>query len=358
MILFLLVLSALIIAHEWGHYAAAKRMGIRVERFSVGFGPVLWKFRPKETEFCLSMIPLGGYVKLAGESPEESKGEPWEFHSRPNRHKFFVIAAGPFLNLILAFFVFSAVYWVGQPALTSLVGKVMPGYPAEAAGLRAGDRIIRVNEQPVFLWEDLLMAIHEAETPGIKVQVARKNRIEELEILPRSVSDKDMLGRKQRVRRIGVMPDGEIVRIPSGFLESLALAGRKVLSLVGLIFTSIWLILTGALSFKESMAGPIGIYFMTQQAAEVGLPYLLDFSARLSVSLFVINILPIPVLDGGHLLFILIEGVIRRPVPDRVKDYSSRVGLALLLMLMAYAIYSDALRFQVFEKILGLVGLR
>jgi len=357
-LLFAVVLSVLIVVHEWGHYFAAKRLGIRVERFSIGFGPVLFRLKPRETEFCVSLIPLGGYVKLAGEGPEDSKGEPWEFHTRPNHHKFLVVFAGPLLNAILAFFIFFAVYVIGQPVLTSQVGEVMEDYPAQQAGLLTGDRIIRVNGEDVRLWEDLLMQIHANKDGSFVLDVEREDRVIGLDLTPRMVKAKDIFGKERTVPRIGVMPSGETVVVKSSFFESFRLAALKVVILTKLILTALGLVVTGAMSFKESMAGPIGIYVMTQQAAQVGIVTLLDFVGRLSVSLFIINLLPIPVLDGGHLFFIGVESILRRPVSDRVKDIAMRLGLAFILALTIFVIYQDILKFGIWSHILSFIGIQ
>jgi len=356
-LLFAIVLSVLIVVHEWGHYYAAKRLGIRVERFSIGFGPIIYRTKPKETEFCISALPLGGYVKLAGENPEESKGEPWEFHTRGNLDKFIVVAAGPLLNAILAFLIFTFVYMTGQPALTATVGEVMQGYPAYEAGLESGDKIIRVNGESIRLWEDLLVQIHEKSSDGLRLDIERNGKIKSTDFTPRLERSKDMFGREHVVPRVGIMPSGETLVIRSGVVESIRLGFGKLVQLTKLIFIALWMIITGAMSFKDSMAGPIGIYVMTQQAAAIGIPTLLDFMGRLSVSLFVINLLPIPVLDGGHLFFIIVESIIRRPVSDRTKDFAMRVGLVFILGLTFFVIYQDILKFGIWDRISTWIGL-
>ncbi|MBF0253516.1 MAG: RIP metalloprotease RseP, partial [Candidatus Omnitrophica bacterium] len=319
-----------------------------------GFGPVLAKIRRGETEFCISLVPLGGYVKLAGENPDEARGEPWEFQAHGPMQRFAVIIAGPILNAVLAFVIFSAIMMTGQPSLTTLVGEAVEGYPASAAGILQGDRIVEAGGEKVELWEDLLIAIRNNREPELRLAVEREGRTLRMDLVPETHESKGVFGRAQRVQRIGVKPAGETVRIRVSPLEAVLLGARKVYDLALMILGSLWMILTGAVSFKDSMAGPVGIYFMTQAAAQIGWVYLLDFTARLSVSLCVINLLPIPVLDGGHLFFILIEAVIRRPLPDRVKDILTNLGMGLILLLTAFVIYQDMNNFGIMENIQAL----
>jgi regulator of sigma E protease len=348
---FALVLSTLVVFHEWGHFYTARRFGIGVERFSIGFGPVLFRWRSKQTEFCLSLIPLGGYVKLEGEESKGAKGGPREFSSRPAYQRFLVIFAGPFLNAVLAFLIFSGIYMVGQPALTPTVGQVMSGYPAEAAGLQEGDRIVRVNGENIKLWEDLLVSLQDSGDQEVRLGFERDGKEHEITLTPQVQEVKTLTGKRQRVGKIGIMPSGEVISIKTSFTKSLYLGFKKVVDLTILIVASLWGLITGAITFKESMTGPIGIYFLTEQAARVGFLYLMYFTASLSVSLFVLNLLPIPVLDGGHLFFIVIESVIRRPIPERIKEICAQIGLYLLLSLIAIVIYQDLIRYGILDKI-------
>jgi len=356
-LIFAFVLSVLIVFHEWGHYFIAKCCGIRVERFSIGFGPQLLKLKPRETEFCVSLIPLGGYVKLAGEDPKDSKGESWEYSAKPRWQKFSVVLAGPLLNAILAFVLFTLVYVAGQPVLTSKIGEVMEGFPAHEAGLLHGDRITGINERPVQLWEELLVAIHQNKSDKLLVSIERAGEFMSLDLSPRMEKTKDIFGKERNVPRIGVTPFGETTHQKAAFFEGIQLAIHKVIMLTKLILMALGMLVTGAISFKDSMAGPIQIYMMTQQAAQVGWVQLFDFMGRLSVSLFVINLMPIPVLDGGHLFFYIIESIIRRPVSNRIKEVSTQVGMVLILMLTAYVIYQDSIKFGIMDKMKALIGL-
>ncbi len=352
-LIFAFVLSVLIVFHEWGHYQAARCLGIRVEAFSLGFGPVLAKWKWDGTQFCLSLFPLGGYVKLAGESPEESKGEPWEFYSRPNWHKFIVVAAGPILNALLAFVIFAGVGVLGQPILSSSIGEVAKDYPAAIAGLQSGDKITELNGQPIQLWEEVLLAIRAFEGDALNISVERKGDIKHFVLRPKSTDGADMMGRKKQIPVIGILPSGDFITVKYSFFQAIKIGFMKVVQLTSLILTSLWLVITGAVSFKQSMAGPIGIYVMTQQAASFGIANLFDFMGRLSVSLFVINLLPVPVLDGGHLFFISAEMITRRKISDKIKDMAMRIGLVLILSLTVFVLYQDFIKFEILDKVMN-----
>lgn len=356
-LLFLSVLSILIVTHEWGHYITARLLKIRVERFSIGFGPILFRRKATHedgTEFCVSLIPMGGYVKLSGESPESSTGAAWEFHTRPNFHKFLVVIAGPLINALLAILIFAVIFVAGQPAVTTQVGQVMPDFPGAAAGLNPGDRIVSVNGAPVKYWEELLAELPKHRDGELWIDIERSGTgaAERLNLTAKLVKQKDLFGKEHTVPRIGILPSGEADIVRRGPVQAVAAAAVKVYQLSLMIFASLGMVITGAVSFKDSMAGPIGIYVMTQEAAKIGWVYLFDFMGRLSVSLFVINLLPVPVLDGGHLLFIAIETVTRRKLSDRVKEWGLKIGMALVLTLTVFVIYQDFIKYEIIANII------
>ncbi len=354
---FIVVLSVLVVVHEFGHFIVAKMVGIRVEKFSIGFGPVIFGKKIAGTEFVFSLLPLGGFVKLAGESPEEAKGESWEFNSKSLVQKFMVVFAGPLMNALLAVLLFSAIFLVGQPTLTNKIGKVLDDGPAKAAGVLEGDRVLQVNGQTVRFWEDILKELRKSTGPVVFV-VDRDGQTREIAITPRLQALPDLFGRKSKVPFVGVAPSSEMVQVKSGPLKAVALGVERVWTLTVMIFVSLGLMITGAMPFKDSVTGPIGIFFMTQQAAQMGIVYLLYFMGSLSVSLFVLNLLPIPVLDGGHVLFILIEKIKGSPIKNATKERMTQVGLFLLLGLMAFVILQDIGRFGIVEKLRGLTPWR
>ena len=349
-LIFAFVLGVLVIVHEYGHFMVARWCGIRVEKFSIGFGPVVFSRKTARTEYCVSLLPLGGFLKLFGESPEESQGHAWEFSAKPLAQRAAVVLAGPLMNAELSFILFFFIFWVGQPVLTAKVGKVMADMPAAAAGLLEGDRVLAVNGQAVNTWEDVLREVHKNDET-ILFRVQRQDATKDFTVRPVRKESHDLFGRKILSSFVGLAPSQEIVVLKNPILKALWLAVERVVTLTAMIFASLWLMVTGALPFKDSMTGPIGIFFMTQQAAHMGILYLLYFMGSLSVSLFVLNLLPIPVLDGGHLLFILIEHFKCSPLKDAVKERMTQGGLVLLLGLMAFVILQDVNRFSIIDHI-------
>ncbi|OIO38918.1 MAG: RIP metalloprotease RseP [Candidatus Omnitrophica bacterium CG1_02_49_16] len=345
-LIFIFVLGVLVVVHEFGHFIAAKAVGVRVEKFSIGFGPVIFGKKFGETDFCVSLLPLGGFVKLAGESPEESKGEAWEFNSKNLLQKFIVVFAGPFMNAFLAFVLFSSIYLVGQPTLSNKIGKVLEGAPASVAGLMENDRVLSVNGSPVTYWEDILKELHR--NPSIAIfSIQRADGKRDISIVPKKQVSKMMFGQKMETSFVGIAPSSEMIYVKSHPLQAAALGAERVWKLTSMIFYSLALMITGAMAFKDSMTGPIGIFFMTQEAAQMGVIYLFYFMGSLSVSLFVLNLLPIPVLDGGHVLFILIEKIKGSPLKDSIKEKMTQGGMVLLLVLMAFVILQDVNRYSI-----------
>ena len=349
-VIFIFVLGLLVVVHEFGHFIAAKAVGVRVEKFSIGFGPVIFGRQFGETAFCVSLLPLGGFVKLAGESPEESKGAAWEFNSKNLLQKFLIVFAGPFMNAFLAFVIFSAIYLVGQPMLSSKIGKVLDGTPAQSAGLLENDRVLSVNGQVMTYWEDILKELHKnPDKAAFSIQRAGKTL--DILIIPRKQITKTIFGKKIETSFVGIAPSNEMMYIKSGFFQATLMGAERVWRLTSMIFYSLGLMVTGAMPFKDSMTGPIGIFFMTQEAAHMGLIYLFYFIGSLSVSLFVLNLLPVPALDGGHVLFILIERIKGSPLKDSIKERMTQGGMALLLILMVFVVFQDIHRFSIVENI-------
>ena len=350
---FIIVLSILVIAHEFGHFIAAKRMGVRVEKFSIGFGPELAGITRAETRYSVSLIPLGGYVKLAGETSAEGiKGEKWEYLSRTVGERARIIFAGPLLNYILAFLIFSSVFMAGSPALTSKIGKILPGYPAESSGLREGDRILNINGKDVIYWEDVTKIVHTSKNQEMKLLVKRDDiGIMSIMVTPKLQDMKTIFGSRKNISIIGITPADEVVYVKYGFIKSIYMGAEKLWALTYITCRALWASITGAIPVKESMTGPIGIFYITGQAAKLGLVYLLQLMGVLSASLAIFNLLPVPVLDGGHILFLMIEKLKGRPVSIKVQENITQAGMSLLIVLMAFVFYNDIMRFGIFEKI-------
>ena len=336
---FVFVLGLLIIVHEFGHFILAKLSGIRVERFSIGFPPRLFGVKWGDTDYCISALPFGGYVKMSGmidESMEKDsiKGEPYEFMSKPIWVRSLVISAGPVFNVLLTVFIFTASFLAsGVPeAVGPVVGSVGEETPAQALGLLAGDTITRIDGQELDQWEDLVHIIHNAPGRELAIEWQRDGESFSGTVVP----EKDLI---QDIGLIGIGPKTEVR--PAGFFESVGLGFSSTYNLSKLIFRSFGLLFRGEVKFKEGLAGPVRIAQMAGDSAKGGFGNLLVFAAFLSLNLGFLNLLPFPVLDGGHLVFLGIEAVIRRPLSVKLKLIVQQVGMALLLALMLYVIFND-----------------
>lgn len=354
LIYFLIVLSVLILIHEFGHFIAARRIGVRVEKFSFGFGPKLFSFKRGDTEYLISAIPLGGYIKMAGDEPGEAlKGEKWEFLSRKISDRFSIIFAGPLLNYILAFLIFSVIFMFGSPTLTTEVGSLLNDYPAAKSGILTGDKVMQVDGKNVRYWEDMTVLIHSHINGPISLKVERKGMAIDFEIVPVIRDIKDVFGKAKRTALLGIAPSQKIESVKYGFFESFGMGFKKLIDLTNITYRALWSIVTGRLSIKESMTGPIGIFIITGKAAQMGFIYLVHLMGLLSASLAIFNLLPLPVLDGGHILFLLVEKIRSRPLSVKSQEVISNIGVAFLIMLTVFIIYSDIMKFGLFKGIAG-----
>ncbi|MBL7069828.1 MAG: RIP metalloprotease RseP [Candidatus Omnitrophica bacterium] len=340
-----IVFSILIVVHEFGHFMMAKRCGVKVERFSLGFGPKLISIKKGETEYMISLVPLGGYVKLAGESHQDKlTGEGWEFLSKPPGQRFKIVACGPFLNYILGIILFSLVFMIGAPTLTNKVGEVLEDYPAYASGIRPGDKIVSIDGKEVRYWHELTEIMHKKLEGAARLEILRRESTLNLVIKPKIKEFKDIFGKDVKIAMVGIAPSDELIYIKHNPAESFYRGLVKTFQLTAITFKAIWNLMIGRLSFRESVTGPVGIFMLTAKAARLGLVYLLNLMAIISTSLAIFNILPIPVLDGGHILFILIEKIRRRPLSPKAQETSVQIGLGILIVLMLFVFYYDIMR--------------
>lgn len=337
------VFGIMILSHEFGHFWMAKKMGVKVEVFSFGFGPKIKSFVKGGTEYALSLIPFGGYVKMAGdELSGKLEGKEWEFYSKPIYKRFNIIAAGSLVNYILGFLLFSLVFMLGSPVPTARVGGVLEGYPAEAAGIKAGDVILSVEGKSVKYWEDVLGAVRDRKEGDIKVVIDRNGERRLFNVKGKSENTKDMFGRPFKKTMIGIAPSDETVFVKYAFFEAIAMGADTVRKITMITYRAIWGMITGVVSVK-AVAGPIGIFAMTGKAASMGLIYLLHISALISVSLAIFNLLPFPILDGGHILFLLIEKIKGRPVGARAQEIAQNIAFALLITFVLFVSWNDIL---------------
>lgn len=352
LISFIVVLSILVVVHEFGHFIVAKKMGVRIEKFSIGFGPEIFGVTREATRYSVSMVPLGGYVKLSGETGAEGlKGEKWEYFSRTVGERMRIIFAGPLLNYILAFVIFSFVFMAGNPTLTSMIGKVMQGYPAESSGLKAGDKILNINGKDVIYWEDVTEIVHTSKNQEMNLVIERGGQKVSIIVVPKSQEMGTIFGSRKNISIIGIVPSGDVVFVKYGFFKSIYMGAEKLWTLTYITCRALWASVTGAIPIKESMTGPIGIFYITGQAAKLGIIYLLQLMGILSASLAIFNLLPVPVLDGGHILFLAVEKIRRKPVSIKIQENITQVGMSLLIVLMLFVFYNDFMRFGIFEKI-------
>lgn len=451
-LIFVVALSILVFVHEWGHFVVAKKSGVRVDIFSIGFGPKLFGIKWHGTEYRIAPIPFGGYVKIYGQEPlEEAEGDPVKadeiardpqsFHSKPLLKKLAVVFAGPFMNIVLCFAVLPLVFLWGRmqpkiftqppiiidmvedspaaqagfekgdlilsfegvrtptwqdlvtqislhpqkmvsityqrdgqiatvtPFLTvnknikqtagylgiepyefvgnePFIDEVSPGSPAEQAGLKPDDRVVAIDEEPVKYWTQLTSIVHGSGGRSLRVTVQRDGLQQGFFVTPRYHEDAGvyLLGITKKTNH------EDFIKIRHGFVESIQLGSREFFKLFGLTFDVLGRLVTGDLSLK-TLGGPLQIAQATSSAARSGFGEFLFLLAFLSLQLGIINLLPIPVLDGGHVVFMAIEGMIKKPLPPKFRSVAMQVGLVFLLGLMLLVTINDIDTIWGFSKI-------
>lgn len=347
---FILVLGILIFIHELGHFLMAKASGVGVLKFSLGFGPALVRKRFGETEYQLAAFPLGGYVKMLGEDPDDkdqlSHIDPKKsFSHKPLKTKAAIVFAGPFFNFLLAVFIYTVVAWAGVPYLLPVVGGVQKDSPADKAGLLAGDMIQTIEKKKVSAWDDVSATLQgSAAGKSIEIEILRDSKVFVLHVTPVVTKGKNLFGEEINRPMIGVSASdktaikryGPISGIGYGFGQC-----YKIIELTGIAFGKM---IKGSISVKDSLGGPILIAQVSGQTFKAGLLPFVSLIAFISINLAIINLLPIPVLDGGHLLLFLIEGITGKPVEGRPREIAQQIGLFILIMLMLFAFYNDITR--------------
>ncbi|MFP4548633.1 MAG: RIP metalloprotease RseP [Fidelibacterota bacterium] len=345
------VLGGVIFFHELGHFVFAKLTGMRVETFSIGFPPKLLKKQIGETEYCLSAIPLGGYVKVTGvidesldtEGAQNTKEDPKSFSSKKTWQKALFITGGVIFNILLAILVFTVLNFangVAEPEDSTTIGETVPDLPAAEAGIQQDDVILSVNGTDVTAWEEMTAIIHKFPGDTILVKWQHDNEIIEKRIP--TIANKILKeGEFKEVGMIGISP--VYTEREAGFFEAIGMGISQTFYWLKITFVSLKAVITGAESVKN-LGGPIMIAQLAGDSARSGLATLFGFMAIISVNLGFVNILPIPALDGGHLIVILIEGVIRRELSDTTKIRIQQVGLALILMLTVLVLFNDISR--------------
>jgi regulator of sigma E protease len=345
-----ILLGVLIFVHELGHFIVAKLAGVRVLKFSLGFGPKLIGKKIGDTEYLISMLPLGGYVKPLGESPDEEIAEadkPYSLNFQSVPKRFAILAAGSVFNLIFAFLVFSGIYMAGMPMMTPRVGSVLEDSPALRAGLKVGDLVESVDGSPVELWDELSQLIEKSQGRTLVLHVRRGGQQVVVSVTPQSTAAKNLLGESVQAYKIGITPsggeEGQIVKRYNPLLalwKGLEDTGKwSRLTLLGM-----GVLIKSPIERRKDIGGPLLIGKLAGDFAQAGFLSFLLLMAMISVNLGVLNLLPVPILDGGHLFFLVIEAVKGSPVSVKMTEIAQQIGLVLLLSLMAFVFYNDITR--------------
>jgi regulator of sigma E protease len=341
---FVIVLGVLIFFHELGHFLMARLFRVGVEKFSLGFGPRLFGKTIGGTDYRVSAIPLGGYVKMVGEEPDADLDPamvPFSFTHKPLLQRSIIVAAGPLFNLLLAVVIFFVVFQVsGIYVLRPLVGDVQEGSAAAAAGLRKGDVILAIDGQRIESWEEMAAGIVASEGRVLALAVNREGESVNLEVTPELKAAQNIFGEPVERYVIGVTSAGEFFPRELSLAEAAGLSVVRTWEVTKLTVLSVVKLIQGKLP-ATTLGGPIKIAKMAGDQAREGLVSLLFFTAVISINLGILNVLPIPVLDGGHLLFYAIEAITRRPVSLKVREVAQQIGIFLLIMLMIFVIYND-----------------
>jgi len=444
---FVVVLGILILVHEFGHFIVARLSGVGVERFSVGFGPVLWRYRGPQTEYCLSAFPLGGYVKMMGDDENPLEGgktgdvDPARaFNGKPLAVRFLIVFAGPAMNAVLAVVIFALVFMIlGKPVIPSVIGRVTEGGAVAQANIKTGDRIVAVDGRPVQSWDDVLQAVQDlkggtiqftvkndagernvaisptrskakdlfgderdvwdigarpftapaigdvltglpASQAGLKsgdlvvgidgkpvstwedlaetirsragqptaLEVKRGTETLKVSVVPTAMKERGPDGKETDVGRIGISPAAATAFVRSNPITALWEGTVRTAEVTELTAVGLYKIVVGQLD-RKNIGGPIQIAVTAGEQARQGLPSLAFFTAVISVNLFLLNLLPVPMLDGGHLLFFACEAVLGRPLSIRKREVAQQVGFVLLMLLMVYAVYNDLDRIGLFR---------
>ncbi len=349
---FIVVMSFIVFFHELGHFMVARWCGVKVEVFSIGFGREIFGWYDRHgTRWRVAWIPLGGYVRFKGDADAASRpdhdspvaADPDSFPAKPLWQRALIVAAGPLANFILAIVLFAGIYaFVGVPVMEPVVDEVMPGSAAEEAGFRPGDRILAINGREIRSFGELREIVAMSAGEPLRILVEREGRKVELVATPRLKEVPDGIGGRIKVGVLGIVhrQTGAVRHEKAGPLEAVGLAARQTWNIVAGTMKYLKQMIVGRQS-TDQLAGPIRIAQVTSQAASISFIALVSLAAVLSVSIGLINLFPIPMLDGGHLLYYAIEAVRGRPLSESAQEFGFKVGMMLVLTLMLLATFND-----------------
>lgn len=341
LILSLLALSFLIFFHELGHFLVARAFGVKVEVFSIGFGKKIISKTYKGTQYALSLIPLGGYVKMKGQNdsdPLEQSNDADSYTSKAPWQRICILLAGPLFNILLAFFIYSSLSFGDKQVLLPVLGEIKEGYPASEVGLKSGDQILSINGEKIRTWGEMAEII--ASSPSLSLQVRRENQTLFFSLQSKEIEGKNIFGESKKHYVIGVGAKGEFGEMHFGVLEALKNGVISTYENSTLIIEGIKKLIVGVVPTSE-VGGVVSIVQVMHKASESGWISFVLLVALISINLGVLNLLPIPALDGGHILFNLYEMIARKPPSPNMLYYLTIGGWAVLLGLMLLGLYND-----------------
>ena len=379
-VLFLLILGVIVFVHELGHFMMAKLYNVKVEEFALGFPPRIFSFKKGETEYSLNSVPLGGYCKIMGEDGED-KDNPRSFGSKSIGKRFLILSAGVMMNFVLAFVIFSAIFMAGFPqdvtnkSLSIIrsgnddsfivemegaksardvkvqISEIVKDTPADKAGLEIGDTIIKADEKEIKSVEDLQNYTEENLGEPVVLSILRGKENITKEIIPRAEYPDGEGAMGVSLVRTAVVSYSPLEAIKKGYEYTVHLTIFIIMAFASIV----WGLITTGKTVAE-VSGPVGIAVMTQQAASMGFMTILHFTALISVNLAIINALPFPALDGGRLLFLMVEKIKGSPINQRWEAKANNVGFALLMLLMVVITFKDIAKFDLLGKVMGMLG--
>ena len=330
------VFGILVTVHEFGHFITAKLTGMKVEEFSIGFGPKIYQQRDGETLYSLRMLPLGGYNKIAGMDPEDPEDLERGFNSKPVASRMLVILAGSLMNFILPVLIFFGIFLafgMEVPENKPVLGQIIEGYPAAQSGLKEGDRILSINGQATDKWLDIRNSIADAGTKPIPFEIQRDKEKLTITVTPvlNPESGKPFIGVVSSLKKVQLNP-----------WQAAVASVTATKNIIKNMYASLYHMVTG--KTKAEFSGPVGVAKMAGQVAHKGFDMLLQFTAMLSLNLAIINLLPLPALDGGHFLILLIEAVTGHKLGKTAMQNIQKVGVAMILALTIFATFKDLTR--------------